>query len=535
MHQKKQSADSPARLNPLVFYSAAGMILLLGMVSVVYPEATQAWLVQAQAVVARVLGWYYMLVMVICLTFVLWLAVSPYGKIRLGRDDALPAFSHVAWTAMLFSSGIGIALLYYGVYEPLDHFLSPPVGVGGTAQAAREAMAITFLHWGLQGWALYALVAISLGYFCYRHGLPLALRSALYPLFGERIHGWIGHLVDGFGILATMVAMVTNLGIGALLLNAGLRYLFGIAASQAVLVGLMIVMMTVATLVAVSGVEKGIAWLSSININLLGILLLFVLLCGPTVHLLDGMVQNIGDYLTSFMGKSFTLYPYDPLARQWLGRWTLFYWAWWIAWAPFTGMFIARISRGRTIREVVAGVLLIPLGFTLAWLSIFGNTAINLLLHHGDAVLGHVAQADPPMALFKLFEFLPGTKIVAGVTVLTGFVLFLTPVDAGILMIATLCTHGGHGEKDAPVWLRVFWAAAITLISIGLLSSASFAAMQTAVVLCGLPFSLVLLLYLQSLRKVLAQDGRGAPVRAREHQLPANPVICRVKLPHKPD
>lgn len=506
MDQSTHSTHARARLNPVVFYSSAAAILLLGTLTVVYPQASQAWLALAQASVSKMFGWYYMLVMVACMVFVLWLAASRYGTIRLGRDDERPTFSYASWTSMLFSSGIGIALLYYGAYEPLDHFLSPPVGAGGTAQAARDAMAITFLHWGLHGWALYALIATALGYFAYRRGLPLALRSALYPLFGERIHGWIGHLVDGFGILVTLVSMVTNLGIGALLLNSGLHYLFGIPATPQVLVGLVIVMMIVATIAAVTGVEKGIAILSNLNIRLLCLLLLFVLVCGPTLHLFDGMVQNVGDYLTSFVGQSFNLYLYDS-ARKWLGEWTLFYWAWWIAWAPFVGMFIARISRGRTIRELVIGVLLIPLGFTLAWLSIFGNTAIDLVLNHGAAELGQVAQADPPMALFKLFEYLPGTRVVAGITILIGFVLFLTPVDSGTLMIANLSTRGGTGEEDAPIWLRVFWAAATTVVSIGLLLGGSFDAMQTAVVLCGLPFSVVLLLYMQSLRKALAQDA----------------------------
>lgn len=498
---------SGVRLNPQVFFSSAAVILLLGAVMVIYPQATEAWLGRAQDWVSQVFGWYYMLVMVACLVFVLWLAASRYGHIKLGQDDEKPAFGYTSWISMLFSAGIGIALIYYGAYEPLDHFLSPPQGVGGTPEAARQAMAITFLHWGLHGWALYALMAISLGYFAYRRGLPLALRSALYPLFGERIHGWIGHAVDGFGILATLVSMVTNLGIGALLLNSGLHYLFGVPATPHVLTILVIVMMVVATLAAISGVEKGIAVLSDLNVRLLCGLLLFVLVCGPTLHLFDGMVQNIGDYLSSFVGSSFNLYLYGT-ARKWLGEWTLFYWAWWIAWAPFVGMFIARISRGRTIREVIQGVLLIPLGFTLAWLSIFGNTAIDLVLNHGAAALGSVAEAQPPMALFKLFEYLPFTRIVAGVTVIIGFVLFLTPVDSGTLMIANLSTRGGSGEEDAPVWLRVFWAATTTVVSIGLLyaSGGDFSAMQTAVVLCGLPFSVVLLLYMRGLTKALASD-----------------------------
>ena len=288
---------------------------------------------------------------------------------------------------MLFS-GIGIALLYYGAYEPLDHFLNPPGQPGGTVAAYREAMVLTFLHWGLHGWALYALVGVALGYFAYRRDLPLALRSALYPVFGERIHDRIGDMVDGFGILATLISMVTNLGIGALVVQSGLVYLFHIPDTPQVLVVIVLVMMVVATIGVVAGVEKGIAWLSNLNVRLLCGLLLFVLVTGPTLHLFDGLIQNTGDYLGAFVRKSFDMYLNDPKGREWMGSWTLFYWAWWIAWAPFVGLFVARISRGRTIREVIMGVLLIPLGFTLSWLSIFGNTAIDLVLNHGQAILG---------------------------------------------------------------------------------------------------------------------------------------------------
>lgn len=494
--------EEPVRLNVPVFFGSAAVILLLGALIVLFPAASKQWLNVAQSWVADVFGWYYMLLMVACMVFVFWLALSRFGHIRLSQDDEPPQFSYPSWVAMLFSSGIGIALVYYGAYEPLDHFLSPPEGDGGSVQAARQAMALTFLHWGLHGWALYALIATALAYFAYCRGLPLALRSALYPIFGERIHGGVGHLVDSFGILVTVISMVTNLGIGALLVNSGLFYLFDIPQSTGVLLALIVVMMVVATLAAVTGVEKGIAMLSNINVGFLCLLLLFVFLAGPTLNLLNGMLQNIGDYLTSLVSRSFDMYLYGK-ARQWQGAWTLFYWAWWVAWAPFVGLFIARISKGRTIRELIFGVLLIPLGFTLAWLSIFGNTAISLVLEGGQAILGQVAQSDPPMAVFKLFEYLPYTQLTAGFVVVISFVLFLTPVDSGTLMIANLSCQGGSAHDDAPAWLRVFWAGVTTLVCAGLLYAGSFSAMQTAVVLCGLPFSAVIVLYMLSLRKDL--------------------------------
>ncbi|QKJ87070.1 Choline transporter [Paramixta manurensis] len=502
MSSKVEERTDSIQLNLPVLFSSAAVILLLAMLIVLYPVASQRWLSQAQVWVSDVFGWYYMLLMVVCMVFVFWLALSRYGQLRLGEEQETPQFSYLSWVAMLFSAGIGIALVYYGAYEPLDHFLAPPEGQGGSVQAARQAMAITFLHWGLHGWALYALIATALSWFAYRRGMPLALRSALWPLFGERTHGVIGHLVDSFGILVTVISMVTNLGIGALLVNSGLHYLFNVPQNPHILLILIVVMMVVATLAAVTGIEKGIAMLSNINVGLLCLLLLFVFFTGPTLNLINGMLQNVGDYLTSLPGKSFDVYLYGK-ARQWQGAWTLFYWAWWVAWAPFVGMFIARISRGRTIRELIFGVLLIPLGFTLAWLSIFGNTAISLVLEHGQALLGKVALADPPMSIFKLFEYLPYTGITAGFTVIISFVLFLTPVDSGTLMIANLSSRGGSASDDAPAWLRIFWAGVTTLVCVGLLYAGSFSAMQTAVVLCGLPFSVVLVLYMVSLHKDL--------------------------------
>ncbi|PKH26944.1 choline transporter [Enterobacterales bacterium CwR94] len=500
----------PVRVNLPVFIGSASVIMLLGLLTVLFPQGSQQWLSKAQLWMADVFGWYYMLLMVACMIFVFWLAMSRHGQLKLGKEEEQPEFSYLSWVAMLFSAGIGIALVYYGAYEPLDHFLRPPEGEGGTVQAARQAMAITFLHWGLHGWALYALIATALAWFAYRRGQPLALRSALYPLFGERIHGWVGHLVDSFGILVTVISMVTNLGIGALLVNSGLNYLFHIPQSTHVLMVLIVVMMIVATLAAVTGVEKGIAMLSNINVGFLCLLLVFIFFAGPTLNLLNGLLQNTGDYLTSLVGRSFDVYLYGK-ARQWQGAWTLFYWAWWVAWAPFVGLFIARISKGRTIRELILGVMLIPLGFTLAWLSLFGNTAISLVLEHGQTLLGQVALQDPPMAVFKLLEYLPWTTITAGFTVVISFVLFLTPVDSGTLMIANLSSIGGTASDDAPVWLRVFWAVMTTLVCAGLLYAGSFSAMQTAVVLCGLPFSVVIVLYMASLlrdlRDISVQPG----------------------------
>ncbi|PVZ16386.1 MULTISPECIES: BCCT family transporter [unclassified Pseudomonas] len=501
---------APVRLNRSVFYTTATLILVLTAVLIATPDRAGRWLGAAQTWLSLTFGWYYMLMIGAYLVFVIALAFSSFGKLKLGGPNDRPDFSYGAWAGMLFSSGIGISLLYFGASEPLDHFYNPPQGTPQSLEAARQALQLSFLHWGLHGWAIYALVGLAVGYFAYRNGQPLALRSALYPLMKQRwVQGWAGNAVDVFGMFVTLLGLVTNLGIGALQVSSGLEYLFGWQHSQANLLLVILVMSTVATIAAVSGVENGIRRLSNLNIVLFSGLLLFVLFFGPTLHLINGLVQNLGDYLNGIVLKTFDLYAYQPApakAERWLGLWTVFYWAWWISWGPFVGMFIARISRGRTVREVVWGVLLIPLGFTLAWLSIFGNTALDLVMNHGAAQLGQTALAEPSMSIYQLLEYFPAAKLVVGVAVFVGFVLFLTPADSGAVMMANLSCVGGEVDEDAPHWLRIFWSALITLVTVGLLFAGNFEAMQTMVVLAGLPFSVVLAVFMWGLYTAMRDD-----------------------------
>ncbi len=416
---------------------------------------------------------------------------------------------------MLFAAGISITLFFFCVSEPLTHFLQPPQGEAGTQEAARQAMELLFLHWGLHGWGVFALVAMALAYFAYRHNLPLALRSALYPLIGKRINGPIGYTVDCFGIIATVFGLGADMGFGVLQLNSGLDYLYAIPHTHPVQMALIVLMMGAAISVAVSGVDKGIRILSDINMLLACSLLLFVLFAGPTQHLLNTLVQNVGDYLGHLPGKSFDLYAYGG-PSDWLGSWTVFYWAWWIAWAPFVGLFIARISRGRTIREFVFGVLFIPLGFTLAWMSIFGNSALEQALG-GASELGRVAIEQPSMALYQMLQNYPWSRAVITVTVLVSFVFFVTSADSGTVVLSTLSAHGGSADDDGPKWLRVFWGSVTALVTGGLLFAGSIDALKSAVVLTSLPFSLILLLMMWGLHKAFYMESQRQ--RARSHSL----------------
>ncbi|EIU1682046.1 choline BCCT transporter BetT, partial [Pseudomonas aeruginosa] len=494
---------------------AAILILLFAAVVIGFPQRAGEWLLAAQTWASQTVGWYYLLAMTLYLIFVVVTALSGYGKIKLGADHDEPEFSYLSWAGMLFAAGISITLFFFCVSEPLTHFLQPPQGEAGTQEAARQAMELLFLHWGLHGWGVFALVAMALAYFAYRHNLPLALRSALYPLIGKRINGPIGYTVDCFGIIATVFGLGADMGFGVLQLNSGLDYLYAIPHTHAVQMVLIVLMMGAAISVAVSGVDKGIRILSDINMLLACSLLLFVLFAGPTQHLLNTLVQNVGDYLGHLPGKSFDLYAYGG-PSDWLGSWTVFYWAWWIAWAPFVGLFIARISRGRTIREFVFGVLFIPLGFTLAWMSIFGNSALEQALG-GASELGRVAIEQPSMALYQMLQNYPWSRAVITVTVLVSFVFFVTSADSGTVVLSTLSAHGGSADDDGPKWLRVFWGSVTALVTGGLLFAGSIDALKSAVVLTSLPFSLILLLMMWGLHKAFYLESQRQ--RARTHSL----------------
>ena len=506
MSAPSSNTPSTIRMNPPVFYFAASFILLFGLAVISNPQVAGEWLVAAQNWAANTVGWYYMLAMTLYLVFVVVTALSGYGKIKLGADHDEPEFSYLSWAGMLFAAGISITLFFFCVSEPLTHLLQPPQGEAGTAEAGRQAMQLLFLHWGLHGWGVFAFVGMALAYFAYRHNLPLALRSALYPLIGKRINGPIGYAVDGFGIIATVFGLGADMGFGVLHLNSGLDYLFGIPHTQWVQVILISLMMGAAVVVAIAGVDKGVRVMSDINMVLACALLLFVLFAGPTQHLFNTLIQNLGDYLGALPRKSFDVYAYNE-PSDWLGGWTVFYWAWWIAWAPFVGLFIARISRGRTIREFVFGVLLIPLGFTLAWMSIFGNSAILQVLN-GATALGQSALENPSMSLYLLLETYPWSKVVIAVTVFISFVFFVTSADSGTVVLSTLSARDGSPDEDGPNWLRVFWGAMTALVTSGLLFAGSIDSLKSAVVLTSLPFSVILLAMMWGLHKAFYLESQ---------------------------
>ncbi|WNZ17860.1 BCCT family transporter [Pseudomonas aeruginosa] len=418
-------------LNPPVFYTSAALILALVLFTVLLQEEAQSLFNHVQQWIITNASWFYVLAVALILISVVFLAVSRYGDIKLGPDHSRPDYRNTTWFAMLFSAGMGIGLMFFGVAEPVMHFTTPPVGEPNTVQAAKEAMKLTFFHWGLHAWAIYAIVALILAFFSYRHGLPLTLRSALYPLIGERIYGPIGHAVDIFAIIGTVFGVATSLGYGVLQINSGLHHLFGWPVNQTVQIALIAATCGLATLSVASGLDRGIRILSELNLSLAVILLLFVLVLGPTVFLLQTYVQNTGAYLSDIVNKTFNLYAYEP--TDWIGGWTLLYWGWWLSWSPFVGLFIARISRGRTIREFVCGVLFVPAGFTLLWMTVFGDTAIHMVLQEGFTQLAEVVNQDSSVALFAFLEHFPLGSVISLVAVLMVVVFFVTSADSGAL------------------------------------------------------------------------------------------------------
>jgi choline/glycine/proline betaine transport protein len=454
--------------------------------------------------------------------FCLGIAFSDHGRIRLGPDDSRPDYSYGSWFAMLFSAGMGIGLMFFGVAEPVTHFANPPTGEGGTVEAAREAMKITFFHWGIHAWAIYAVIGLALAYYSFRHGLPLTIRSALYPLIGERIYGPIGHAADIFAVLGTMFGVATSLGLGVLQVNAGLAYLFDVPETVGVQMVLIAVITLMATVSVMAGLDAGIKRLSEWNLLLALLLLVFVLVVGPTGFLLTVAVQNTGAYLSEVVNKTFTLYAYEP--NEWIGGWTLFYWSWWIAWSPFVGMFIARVSRGRTIREFVVGVLFVPMGFTFIWLSFFGNSAMELDLGAASGALSAAVQENLPTALFRFFEYFPLSLVASLVATVLVVTFFVTSSDSGSLVI-DIITSGG--SDDNPVWQRTFWALLEGLVAAALLLAGGLTALQTASITAALPFTFIMLVVcyglLQSLRlermRQISQD-MSVGIQIREASIP---------------
>ncbi|KQQ21015.1 choline transporter [Rathayibacter sp. Leaf299] len=487
------SARPTERLAPWVFWPAVALILAIVAFALLAPGTATAVFSSLQTTVVDTFSWYYVLLAAAFVAFAIWMGVSRFGDIKLGKDDDEPEFSMLAWISLLFAAGMGIGLVFYGVAEPLNHFSNPRPGVTGTEQQlAQSALSQTYLHWGVHAWSIYVVVGLALAYAIHRRGRPVSIRWALEPLLGRRVRGGWGNAIDVVALIGTVFGVATSLGLGVTQISAGLEAVGIVESSLTVQLVVIAVVIGLTILSLVSGVGRGMKWLSTGNLILAGALLLFVLFAGPTQFLLREFVQSIGNYLQNFLGLSFTVSAFAGAdGEAWQGSWTTFYWGWWMSWAPFVGIFIARVSKGRTVREFVAGVLLVPTIMTFLWFSVLGGTALYRELYGSGGLVGADGSVDSNLALFQMLADLPGGVVVTFGAILLIGVFFVTSADSGALVMAMIAT-GGSVEPKNPI--RVFFALATALLAIALLIAGGLDALQTAAILSALPFSVVMIL-----------------------------------------
>ena len=497
--------EKQTSFNPLVIGTTLFFVVLLVAMILIAPEQTQTLLNAAKSGIFANFSWFYVLAFSVFLGFLVILSVSSLGNIKLGNDEEEPEFGFLSWLAMLFAAGMGVGLMFFGVAEPLTHYLSD-ITTGSAEHKQQEALLHTLFHWGIHAWAVYGTIALALAYFGFRYKLPLALRSCFYPLLKERINGKLGDLIDIMALLATLFGVITTLGFGASQLGAGLHQLGWISENSFSLqIVVIAVVMSLATFSAISGVGKGVKILSELNLTLAFCLLIFVLVAGPTLYLLSAFSDNIGTYLSNLVQLSFKTYVYEQEHTDWFSGWTILYWAWWCSWAPFVGLFIARISKGRTIREFIFGVLVIPSMFGILWFTVFGNTAIWLNDGEAAGTLGQMI-SSPETLLFKFLDYLPLSGVTGLVSLVVISLFFITSADSGIYVLNNIASR--DKSLAAPRWQAVMWGILMSVVAIVLMQSGGLANLQAMTLLVALPFAMLMLLMCFSLWKGLNADKK---------------------------
>ncbi len=491
-------------IHPQVTFVSVALLTIFIVLTLMFKEEAAGFFSQALSTISVNSGWFFILSANVIVLSCFYFCFSRFGRIKLGGSDAIPEFSTPAWLAMLLSAGMGIGLMFWSVGEPMNHFGSPSPMFSGmkpfTPEAAQAAMGLTYFHWGLHPWSIYGIVGLGLAFFSFNRGLPLTIRSIFYPLLGEKIYGFWGNLIDILSVLATLAGLATSLGLGVQQVNAGLNSLFGLAITPEIQIFLIMGITGIATLSVMSGLDAGVKFLSGMNMILAGLLMLFLLILGPTVYILSGFTQNLGYYISQLPRLSFWAETFRD--TNWQGAWTIFYWAWWIAWSPFVGMFIARISKGRTVREFLMGVIIVPSLLSFLWMSVFGGTAI-FLQASGTADIAGAVKTNVATALFTLLESFPFTSVMNMIAIVLVSVFFVTSSDSGSLVVDHL-TSGG--KLDSPVPQRVFWATMEGILAGILLLGGGLQTLQTATICTGLPFACIILISIYSLYLGLSQE-----------------------------
>jgi len=491
--------------HPIVFLTSGGLIVFFVLFTLIFRETAESTFASIQNLVATATGWFLLIAATTFLLFVSLIAFSKFGTIRLGGQDARPEFPTSAWLAMLLSAGMGIGLMFWSVAEPISHYQNPPsyqtVIDPATPAAAKQALGITFFHWGFHAWGIYALVGLSIAFFSYNWGLPLTIRSVFYPILGDRIYAWPGNLVDILAVLSTLFGIATSLGFGVQQINAGFNFLLNWPITTGIQIALIVIITGLATASVFSGLGNGVRRLSELNMILAGIFMLFILAVGPTLFIADSFIETLGYYATNLPALSFWTESFTN--TQWQHQWTIFYWGWWISWSPFVGVFIARVSKGRTVREFILGVLLLPSFITFVWMTVFGATALVTDWNSIDSVISQGVAADISTALFVLLRELPFAGLTSVIGIVLVVIFFVTSSDSGSLVVDNL-TSGG--KLATPTSQRVFWAILEGILAGVLLLGGGLAALQTASITTGLPFAIVLLVMCYSVYRGLSYE-----------------------------
>lgn len=481
------------------------LIFIIGicLLSAIYPKLTESLLNTVKNFIFINLNYVYIWSVTIFVIFLIYLIFSKYGNIRLGRNDSKPDYSFFSWISMLFAAGMGIGLMYFSVAEPMQHYSNEVFAGNSVVQRAKDAQLYTFFHWGIHAWAIYCIVGLSLAYFTYRYRLPLSLRSCFYPLLKDKIKGKWGNAIDVFALCSTFFGITTTLGFGVVQINSGLETLGVLPTSSFLYQVLIVVVLVLLSIIsAVSGVDKGVRILSNVNIISVAMLLLFVLILGPTIYLIGSFTDGIGNYISNFFNLTFNTHVYEPEMQPWFYDWTILYWAWWISWSPYVGLFIARISKGRTIREFIVAVLIIPTLFNFIWMSVFGNSAIWFDVNVANGALSQLA-SNPDALMFRFLEYLPLTNIASFFTIAIIIIFFVTSADSGMFVMNSIATKNA---KNSPKWQTVGWGILLSALALLLLNAGGLAALQSMTLITALPFSIIMLLFIVSLVKALSID-----------------------------
>lgn len=484
-----------------VFYVSLAFSLALISFGAFIPDKLEAFSHSALSFIYNNLGWFILGSVFIFFSFCMFLGFSKFGHIRLGDDDDKPEYSTVTWIAMLFSASIGISLMFWGVAEPVSYYISPPIGQGSTEQSAKAAMQYVYLHWGVSAWACYALVGVALGYFQFRKKLPSSISSVFYPLIGDRIYGSIGKWINVLVMLSVVIGIATSLGFGTLQVNSGMNYLWGLPISIYVQIGLIAIITVVYVASTISGLQGAIKHLSNLNIILALGLMAFIFISGPTQTILKVLFQGIGDYVQNFVSMSFRTEPYND--GTWIANWTLFYFGWWIAWAPLVGSFVARISKGRTIKEFMIGAVFIPVLSAFAWFAVMGGSAIHLIQNLGQTALADAVKTDVTSALFKFLDYFPASTFISVLAIVLVLIFFITSANSAVFVLGMVSENGNPNPSHVT---KTIWGLVIAAIAIVLIMTGGLSGLQSALVVMAIPLSIMMLIMCYSTYKGLNQE-----------------------------